>query len=275
MIQRFLNVEAESLWRASPVATSALNVFFKDYDIQQAFFYGYECLTAFHFDSMNVARKIILLGDPYHLVAWERVRNIWADWSVNRRFSLGRLKINVRQSLHELRNSLRWRGMSRKVKHFDWGYATAAHHADYYARFNSAVTYRPSPVLGPGNANVQVMMKSRSASQDLNFLYIGHNLGGTSNSAGMQSLMQLLSAAVTVEVRNRPWKIFVAGGDQHVEGGRLEFFPPGQTSGLARASRFGASDAASPRAFKYGVTSPRESNEDRLLLCLRRAHADA
>jgi hypothetical protein len=195
-------------------------------------FYGYEPLGAVQLDLLSPhIKKIILLGDPYPLVAFERIRNGWEALKEAEGNRLTAWRDFLSNSLSSVLDSARWRSVTPKIALFDWGYATAAHHAAYYRRFNDRVVYRPSPVLGPAGVDVPAAIEARVESPVVTFLYVGHNLAGTSNTAGIRYLSRLLQVLEGVSVPGRSWRVLIAGGTKNMDdavlarlrdGGRVE-----------------------------------------------------
>jgi hypothetical protein len=180
--------------------------------------YGYEPLGALQLDLLPPhIRKIILLGDPYPQVGLERIRNGWEALKEGEGSRLPAWRDFLSNSLSSLLDSARWRSISPKIALFDWGYATAAHHAAYYRRFNDRVVYRPSPVLGPETVDVAAAIETRTASPVVTFLYVGHNLAGTSNTAGIRYLGRLLQVLEGVSVPGRSWRVLIAGGMKNMD----------------------------------------------------------
>lgn len=167
-----------------------------------AVLYGMEALSLVRLEGS--AKKWILLGDPYHLVAWEKIKNAVSDWLANPMLgSFFRLASNV---IKQFLFIIYWKRQLKKVAGFDFGYATAAHHAKLYQRFNPKIEYKPSPVLGASDTY------SRKIPNKFCFLYMGHNLSGTSNTAGVRELMLLRNYLNSnSNIKNNDWKIWIAG----------------------------------------------------------------
>jgi glycosyltransferase involved in cell wall biosynthesis len=222
----------DSFRTADPEATAALVRDLNEWKTDAVFFYGYETLAALEFGLLPPhIRKIILLGDPYPLVGLESIRNGWETLKERGATSPLEWRNFLSNSCSSLLENLRWRSTSRKIALFDWGYATAAHHAAYYRRFNNRVVYRPSPVLGPATVDVAAAIETRTESPVVTFLYVGHNLAGTSNTAGIRYLARLLQVLERVSVPGRSWRLLIAGGTGKMDdavlarlkdGGRVE-----------------------------------------------------
>jgi hypothetical protein len=208
----------DSFQRVDPEASAALVRELTAWNTDAVAFYGYETLAALQFDLIPAhIQKIILLGDPYPQVGLERIRNGWETLKEagGRRFPAWRRFAS--NAFSNLLESARWRPISRKIALFDWGYATAAHHARYYRRFNDRVVYRPSPVLSPATVDVSAAIEARTASPVVTFLYVGHNLAGTSNTAGIRYLARLLQRLEEVAVPGRSWRLLMAGGMRNMD----------------------------------------------------------
>jgi hypothetical protein len=208
----------DSFQRVDPEASAALVQELTAWNTDAVAFYGYEPLGALQLDLLPPhIRKIILLGDPYPQVGLERIRNGWEALKEGEGSRLPAWRDFLSNSLSSLLDSARWRSISPKIALFDWGYATAAHHAAYYRRFNDRVVYRPSPVLGPETVDVAAAIETRTASPVVTFLYVGHNLAGTSNTAGIRYLGRLLQVLEGVSVPGRSWRVLIAGGMKNMD----------------------------------------------------------
>lgn len=179
-----------------------------------AFFYGSEPTAIVDVRSIPGVQAVAALGDPAHLVVAERIRNDVVLFLHRPEVRPRQLAGTALRTGRHLANVVRWRLLMKHLAAFDWGYATAAHHARLYARVNPRIAYHPSPVLdGPPEPVVLRHIEERVKRADFTALYIGHNLGGTSNTAGVRSLLRLLDRAGA----DRPMRLIVAGGLQWLE----------------------------------------------------------
>ena len=202
-------VAAARLWSLDAEATARIAAIARDAGTQIALFQGYESIAVLDPMRIGAGLRGIVLGDPYELVCLERARNAIVDCQSD---PLGIARA-VRSVQREIGKARKWSRIARRLRVFDFGYATAAHHARRYQRINPRINYQPSPVLAP-RLSVSVVadtMEAKIASPEFRLLYIGHNLGGTSNRVGVRDLVRLLAAASRVTVPGRSWRVLLAG----------------------------------------------------------------
>lgn len=184
-------------------------------DIDLVIVYGYEPLFLIDFKQFKEIKKFILLGDPYHLVVQERFKNVVklfrSGFSLNLAYVSYQLLRIIKNYFHTRIQSAIWKRTAREIAIFDFGYATAAHHASYYRTINPNIIYQPSPVLGSNELNVLQMVGNKKNIESLTFLYIGHNLGGTSSLAGLMQCINLFQKISEDSSLNGRFKVFIAG----------------------------------------------------------------
>lgn len=197
--------------------TNSIQNFLFDEKVDLIILYGYEPLALLDVDSFVGCRKIILLGDPYHLVVFQQVKNLslTGGWKLDDDIVRNIIRFLPRLCLAPFRNTavfVKWYLITRRLKKFEWGYATAAHHAEWYRKFNKSIDYQPSPVIGPSVLDVNDLIEKRAAFDMVYILYMGHALTGTSNTAGMTALVNLTKKMCKGISIGRPWKLLIAGG---------------------------------------------------------------
>jgi|SRR3989339_436902 len=177
--------------------------------------YGNEALYLLDFKVINKIRKFILLGDPQHLVIEEKINNIinWLKtvFYKNPLLAVFKLANAIRNCLIFKTKYFIWKNVFKEISVFDWGYATASHHSKYYKTINPNIVYQPSPVLVAEDVDVLTMIEEKKKSEKINFLYIGHNLGGTSNFAGLLHFLKLFKVISNNEIFKNKFKVYIAG----------------------------------------------------------------
>jgi len=202
-------------WQVDKTLKRQLESFVENQRLDGVIQYGADLLSLLG-GRIAQASNWVILGDPPHLVQREalamRVRehldankSPWRPW-----------RWRIRQKISEYN----WRWIYHRLKAFDGGYATAAHHADFFARENSNIFYQPSPVIGNEEFDIKASVSSKLGNMPRRMLMIGHNLSGTSNSYGMADLQKYTALFAGEQCFADRWRLVVAGGglsDAHAQ----------------------------------------------------------
>lgn len=199
-----------SVWDTDAELTGTLVDHVQRHGAKLVIILGWEVLSLVDTAKLNSVRQIVLLGDPLHAVFLRRLENYIVGHLAGENKVKG-IARNIYRMLLTLYTVAKFRLIERRIRKFEWGYATAAHHARFYAGINPNIVYHPSPVLGPGRDDIEEMIEAKARAREVSFLFIGHNLTGTSSTAGMRYLDRVFGMMEQSLGSQRPWKLIIAG----------------------------------------------------------------
>lgn len=179
--------------------------------IDYVFFYGVKCCAAIFLDKLNFKKKFIMLGDPWSQVHLTSLKFKILNLKENLTFKefLKTMPLIPKQLFVVI---YYYFFVERRINLFLGGFATAYHHAQYYKSINKKIVYHPSPVLDPPKGFDIKKILHFKKNKIKNFIIIGHNLSGTSNSYGMKNLNENLKK-IDEEYNNYDWKIYIVGNN--------------------------------------------------------------
>ena len=176
-------------------------------------FFGYEVLSLINLKSLKQFKTTIVLGDPYHEVTKEGLKNYFNS----RLFKDALKKINFFKILKIILvyflTYLKWRSITNRLKFYDQVVCFSPYHHKWYKKFNIKTFYFPAPVFKNKIKVTHNLILKKIKKKNKKILFISKNLSGTASKNGLKNLLNLIDQELEVFLESKNIKIEICGGN--------------------------------------------------------------